>query len=50
MKRYKKVELIAKNQIVGSYAAGCPSNERGETGCFLMNLPSWKCQACERAQ
>ena len=48
MKKYKKVELVAKNQSSGSYAAGCPSKNRGGTCSFLM----WHdgCTACERSK
>jgi len=28
MKNYQKAEMIAKNLPTGSYAAGCPTNER----------------------
>lgn len=41
MKEFKKVELIAKNLPTGSYAAGCPSNDRG--------WDSW-CLNCERTR
>lgn len=40
MKTYKKVELVAKNAPSGSYAAGCPANERGYYSCLN----------CERTQ
>ena len=33
MKTYKKVELVAKNQIAGSYAAGCPANSGVAGNC-----------------
>lgn len=41
MKEYKKAQMIAKNLPTGSYAAGCPTNERGR--CLL-----WMCEKCER--
>ena len=54
MKKYKKVELIAKNQIAGSYAAGCPSKDRGGN-CVLFNhnplAPGANgCVNCERTK
>lgn len=42
MKEFKKVELIAKNLPTGSYAAGCPSQDRG--GGYWTK----ECLACER--
>lgn len=47
MKQYKKVELVAKNQIAGSYAAGCPSNNRGDQ-CFLFRAAG--CANCDRVK
>lgn len=35
MKEFKKVEMIAKNLPTGSYAAGCPANNRGTMGMCL---------------
>ena len=50
MKKYQKVELIAKNQVVGSYAAGCPSKNTGEE-CFLFKEDYGKgCKSCERTK
>ncbi|MCI6418977.1 MAG: hypothetical protein MR794_01575 [Bacteroidales bacterium] len=49
MKQYKKVELVAKNQVAGSYAAGCPSYERGRSCSIVMNM-NGGCDNCERAQ
>lgn len=47
MKQYKKVELIAKNQIAGSYAAFCPSKDRG--GCHMLTWDGTRnCVNCER--
>ena len=37
---YKKPQLIAKNNPTGSFAAGCPTNER---------LADWRCESCERS-
>lgn len=41
MKKYNEVEMLAKNAPAGSYAAGCPVNERG-TGWYS------DCLNCER--
>ncbi len=38
---YKKPQLIAKNNPTGSFAAGCPANNRG--------YDDW-CKDCYRAQ
>lgn len=46
MKKYKKVELVAKNQLLGSYAAGCPSKGRN---CSLFSIGD-HCSACERSR
>lgn len=48
MKKYKKVELVAKNQLSGSYAAGCPSKDMGKR-CILLSAEEG-CKACERSQ
>lgn len=48
MKKYKKVELVAKNQLSGSYAAGCPSKNMGN-GCTLLYADGG-CKACERSK
>lgn len=29
MKKYVKAQMVAKNLASGSYAAGCPSKDRG---------------------
>lgn len=50
MKKYKKVEIVAKNQVAGSYAAGCPSKGRGEECYFLFNDYGKGCKGCYRAQ
>ena len=42
MKKFKKVQLIAKNLPTGSYAAGCPAKDRGSWGDF--------CLRCERTK
>lgn len=43
MKTYKKVELEAVNAPSGSYAAGCPENNRDGYG-------SGGCLNCERTK
>lgn len=48
MKKYKKVELVAKNQLSGSYVAGCPSKDMGR-GCFFLAADGG-CKACERSK
>lgn len=48
MKQYKKVELVAKNQIAGSYAAGCPSHYQGGECSFLLGHAG--CRTCDRAK
>lgn len=48
MKKYTKVKLVAKNQVAGSYAAGCPTKDRrGE--CLLFNDHDM-CVVCERSR
>ena len=51
MKKYKKVELLAKNAPRGSYVAGCPV-EKGGTGESPVFLFCRKgddlCIECER--
>lgn len=47
MKTYQKAEMIAKNLPTGSYAAGCPAQERGgrtESGS------KYSCINCERTK
>lgn len=44
MKEYKAPKMIAKNAPVGSYAAGCPSNEGATGGAYMPG----RCKACER--
>ncbi len=41
MKSYKKATLVAKNGRSGSYAAGCPAQDRG-------NIMYHGCVDCER--
>lgn len=50
MKKYQKVELIAKNQVVGSYAAGCPSKNTGEECFFFNTTMGHGCKSCERTK
>lgn len=49
MKQYQKVELIAKNQISGSYAAGCPAKQTKAQGCAFFLGGSYHCKDCERS-
>ncbi|MBR6160946.1 MAG: hypothetical protein IKQ75_03665 [Bacteroidales bacterium] len=52
MKNYKKVKMLAKNAPAGSYAAGCPENDRG--GGKMNNLlfcgMKGGCVNCERTR
>ena len=34
MKKYKKPQLVAKNNPTGSFAAGCPAKECHHTACI----------------
>lgn len=44
MKKYKKAQVVAKNNPRGSYAAGCPQGSRGGgTGPSV-------CKKCELVQ
>ena len=45
MKSYKKATLVAKNARSGSYAAGCPAENRG----IYTSGPN-SCVNCDRAQ
>lgn len=45
MKTYQKPQLVAKNLPTGSYAAGCPVNERGAS-----SYGKYSCIACERTK
>lgn len=54
-KNYKKVQVLAKNAPTGSYAAGCPTNQRvngsnvkGPDG--IVRSGSQGCASCEIAQ
>jgi hypothetical protein len=50
MKKYQKVEIVAKNQVAGSYAAGCPSKSRGsDTSCWIFAGDGKGCAHCDRA-
>ena len=45
MKNYQKAQMIAKNLPTGSYAAGCPAEDRGS------NISGkWSCISCERTK
>lgn len=46
MKKYQKAEIIAKNLTSGSYAAGCPSLNRGNNN----GSRTYSCLNCERTQ
>ena len=47
MKKYVKAQMIAKNLPTGSYAAGCPAQNRGgESATNAIN----SCINCERTQ
>ena len=48
MKKYVKAQVIAKNLPSGSYAAGCPSNERNGEQCALFSVKKIG-KDCERA-
>ena len=52
MKKYQKVEIVAKNQVAGSYAAGCPSKNRGSDKVCLMfsGDVGGGCTKCDRAR
>lgn len=51
MKKYQKPNMIAKNLPTGSYAAGCPSNYRGEEGCWVLQFDRGHgCASCDRAE
>lgn len=45
MKKYVKAQMVAKNLASGSYAAGCPAQDRGsnQTGRY-------SCINCERTK
>lgn len=52
MKNYKKVKLVAKNAPSGSYAAGCPENDRGSGKMNNLLFCGMKggCVNCERTR
>lgn len=59
MKQYQKAQMIAKNLPSGSYAAGCPENQPGQSGIpcnpkrvgyYNDGKPVYNCRYCERAQ
>ena len=41
MKKYEKAKVVAKNNPQGSYAAGCPAKNAGQTST---------CHNCERTK
>lgn len=43
---YTKPQLIAQNASTGSYAAGCPTNNRGN----WRQAPAHICRSCEITQ
>ncbi|MCQ2094402.1 MAG: hypothetical protein MJY81_05350 [Bacteroidaceae bacterium] len=45
MKKYQKAKMVAKNLASGSYAAGCPAEERG-----WENTGKYSCINCERTK
>lgn len=47
MKKYVKAQMVAKNLASGSYAAGCPAQERG-SGTLPGN--KYSCINCERTR
>ena len=53
MKKYVKAELLAKNSPSGSYAAGCPENQRGYAdGSWVLTCRGKgedNCLQCERS-
>ena len=42
---YTKPQVIAQNASTGSYAAGCPAQNRGSS-----NFPPYSCISCERTK
>ena len=47
MKKYVKAQMVAKNLASGSYAAGCPAEERGSGTSYG---DKWSCINCERTK
>lgn len=45
MKKYVKAQMVAKNLASGSYAAGCPLEERGDS-----YSGKYSCINCERTR
>lgn len=45
MKKYVKAQMVAKNLASGSYAAGCPAEERGSS-----SYGKYSCINCERTK
>lgn len=45
---YTKPQVIAQNASTGSYAAGCPTNNRGNWG--TKKAPIYVCSSCEVRQ
>lgn len=45
MKKYQKAQMVAKNLPAGSYAAGCPAQNRGP-----HNIGKDSCISCERTR
>lgn len=43
---YKKPQLVAKNNPTGSFAAGCPAKDTGESFWWGTNY----CKQCDRAK
>ncbi|MCQ2343314.1 MAG: hypothetical protein MJ002_00110 [Paludibacteraceae bacterium] len=53
MKAYQKAEMIAKNLPTGSYAAGCPAQQKAGSSVLVpggstMSAPQY-CYMCEIA-
>lgn len=49
--KYQKAKVIAKNLPSGSYAAGCPTKNRGsECTVLFKNRDNEGCIGCERAE
>lgn len=37
MKKYVKAQMVAKNMASGSYAAGCPAEDRSTNSTICLN-------------
>ena len=46
---YTKPQIVAQNNVSGSYAAGCPEFNRGPGGSSTNGKPN-DCLACERTR